>query len=117
MVLFQANPHFESVVDILNLPLYGQAQNDSLILNQSQFHELETGGYCVSSGRDHLFHGKPVHDVDDDVDREDPDNDADMELDNHPEPTPTSLKEPLRRSTRVPQPSLRFLETIAHSED
>ena len=55
--------------------------------------------------------------ADDDMDKQDPEVDQDVEMDLLPDHDATSFQEPLRRSMRTKQPSLRFLETIATSED
>ena len=121
IILFQANPSLESMVDVLNLPLYGQAQSDSLILSQSQFKELETGGYFISTGdRGQVFHRKPVQDAGDVADRVDPDEEdfTDLrEANEDIQPSPPNHQGALRRSTRPSIPSMKFLEQIAHVED
>ena len=103
VIIFQANPNFESVIDVLNLPLFGEAQSDSLILSQSQFKELETGGYFISAGpRDQVFHRKPVQETNNLEDTVDPDEEPDTGLEEVAEaiqpPTPHP-EEALRRST------------------
>ena len=55
--------------------------------------------------------------ADDDIDKEDHEVDQDVEMDLLPDYDATSFQEPLRRSMRTKQPSLKFLETIANSED
>ena len=66
LIKFDINPNLESNLDILNLPLFGLPENESLILNESQFQDLSTGAFYIPTiGEDHVLHGKQVEVLDD----------------------------------------------------
>ena len=104
--------------------IFGTPQSNSLILSDSQFRELETGGYFIPAGpRDQVFHRKPVQEIDNSEDRlganEDPDIHQEdvteaIHADEQPAPNPG---EAMRRSSRVKQPSMKLLEMISLQED
>ena len=65
LIKFEINPNLESNLDILNFPLFGEPENDLLILNESQFRDLSTGAFYIPTiGEDHILHGKQVQVLD-----------------------------------------------------
>ena len=118
VIVFNVNAKQEADIDLLNLPLYGQADNDNLILDESQFTHLETGGYLISGTKDReaIFHGNPILDATEDIGNNGDEREQDLEVD-IPGPDSIHLQQSVRRSSRIQTPSLRFLETIASAED
>ena len=93
-------------------------EHDTLLLDESQFTHLETGGYLISGNkeREAIFHGNPLLDVTEDIEHNAEEREQDL-MEDLPDPDPVHLQQAVRRSSRIQTPSLRFLETIASNED
>ena len=112
LIQFEVNPNFESNLDLLNLPIYGSPVSDSFILDESQFRDLSTGAFYIPTvSDDQVYHGKDVQVMSDSEVESPQENDKSAPIDcGKPVAAANDNVEPLRRSSRVPKPTMKFLQ-------